>query len=138
MKARVKWIEKRSFLGHSGSGHGVLMSASAGEESLGPSPMEMVLLGLGGCSSFDVVNILEKMREPIEDCTATLEAERADDAPRVFTRIHLRFVVTGRGLDPEKVERAVTMSAEKYCSVSVMLAKTAEITHEIEVREAAG
>jgi putative redox protein len=100
--------------------------------------MEMVLLGLGGCSSFDVVNILEKMREPIEDCTAFLEAERADDAPRVFTRIHLRFVVTGRGLDPEKVERAVTMSAEKYCSVSVMLAKTAEITHEIEVREAAG
>ncbi len=78
------------------------------------------------------------MREPIEDCTATLEAERADDAPRVFTRIHLRFVVTGRGLDPEKVERAVTMSAEKYCSVSVMLDKTAEITHEIEVREAAG
>jgi putative redox protein len=138
MKARVKWVEQRSFLGHSGSGHGVLMSASAGEESLGPSPMEMLLIGLGGCSAYDVVNILEKMRQPIEDCTASLEAERADDAPRVFTRIHLRFVVTGRGLDPEKVERAVAMSAEKYCSASVMLAKTAEITHEIEVREAAG
>ena len=138
MEARVKWIEKRSFLGHSESGHGVLMSASAGEESLGPSPMEMLLLGLGGCSAYDVVNILEKMRKPIEDCTAWLEAERADDAPRVFTHIHMRFVVTGSAIDPEKVERAVAMSAEKYCSASVMLAKTAEITHEIEVREAAG
>ena len=138
MEARVKWVEKRDFLGQSGSGHGVVMSASAGEESLGPSPMEMLLLGLGGCSAYDVVNILEKMRQPVEDCTAWVEAERADDAPRVFTHILLRFVVTGRGLDPEKVERAVAMSAEKSCSASVMLAKTAEITHEIEVREAAG
>ena len=136
MKARVQWKEKRNFKGTSGSGHGVVMSASAAEESLGPSPMEMVLLGLGGCSAYDVVNILEKMRQEITDCVVEMEAERAGSAPRVFVRIHSRFRVTGRSLDPRKVERAVELSTQKYCSASAMLARTAAMTREIEIREA--
>ena len=138
MKARVKWLEKRSFLGQSGSGHGVVMSGSKGADSLGPSPMEMLLLGLGGCTGFDVVNLLEKMRQPVTACEALIEAERADGVPAVFTRIHVTFRVTGRGLDPAKVEKAVRMSAETYCSASLMLGKTAAITHGVEVVEAAG
>ena len=101
--------------------------------SLSPSPMELVLIGMGGCTAFDVVHILEKSREPIAGCVAELKAERADDDPHVFTRIHVHFVVSGRGLSPAKVERAIKVSAEKYCSVSVMLAKTAAITHDFEV-----
>ena len=137
MKASVNWTGNRNFLGRSGTGHAVPMSASAAEDSEGASPMEMLLIGLGGCSSYDVVNILEKMREPIEDCSVEIEAERAKEAPRVFTHIHMRFVVTGKGLDPEKVQKAVNMSAEKYCSASVMLSKSAEISHDIEVLEPA-
>ena len=136
MKGSVTWVGKRNFTGRSGSGHEMPMSASAAEESEGASPMEMVLLGLGGCSSYDVVNILEKMREPITDCLCEIEAERAEEAPRVFTTIHMKFIVTGRGLNPDKVNKAVTMSAEKYCSASIMLGKTAKITHSIDVREA--
>ncbi len=140
MKARVKWVEARRFVGGSGTGHGVIMDASStpeGEERLGPSPMEMLLLGMGGCTVYDVVAILEKMRQPIDDVVVELEAERADDVPRVFTEIHAVFTVIGRGVDPKKAEEAVRLSAEKYCSASQMLAKTADITHEVKVVEAA-
>ena len=102
------------------------------------SAMELVLIGTGGCTAWDVVQILEKGREPIEDCVVELDAERADEDPMVFTRIHMRFIVTGRGLAPAKVERAIKLSADKYCSASAMLAKTAEITHEFEVIDTGG
>lgn len=137
MKARVVWSHGRVFVGESATGHGLVMS-SIGEDgrSLGPTPMEMVLLGMGGCTSYDVVDILEKSREVVSGCIAELEAERAAEPPKVFTRIHVHFVVTGRGLDPTKVERAINLSAEKYCSATQMLAKTAEITHDFEIHEA--
>ena len=135
MKARVKWIENRVFLGESETGHTLVMGSGA--ESPCPSPMELVLLGTGGCSAFDVVNILERGREPISDCVVEMAAERAEDDPKVFTRIHMHFVVTGRGLNPAKVERAIGLSADKYCSASAMIAKTALITHDFEVVEPA-
>ena len=135
MKARIKWIQDRAFMGESGSGHAMVMGSTTGPEgrSVGPSPMEMMLMGLGGCTAFDVIHILEKSREPVEACVAELEAERAAADPKVFTRVHLRFVVTGRGLDAAKVERAIKLSAETYCSASAMIEKAAEITHELEV-----
>ena len=135
MKARIQWLQDRAFTGVSGSGHAVVMGSTAGPEgrSIGPSPMEMVLMGLGGCTAFDVVLILEKSRQPVEGCVVELESERAATDPKVFTRVHMRFVVTGRGLDAAKVERAFKLSAETYCSASAMIEKTAEITHEIEV-----
>ena len=135
MKARIKWIEDRTFLAESGSGHAVVLGTSAHSDrpSSCPSPMELVLMGLGGCTAFDVIHILDKSREPIEDCVAELDAERADTDPRVFTRIHVHFVVTGKGLDRSKVGRAIELSAEKYCSASAMLGKTAEITYDFEI-----
>ena len=134
MKARIKWIEDRTFLGESGTGHTVVLGTAMGEATAPcPSPMEMVLIGLGGCTAFDVVHILDKSREPIEDCVAELEAERADEDPKVFTRIHIHFVVSGPGLSAAKVERAINLSAEKYCSASAMLNKAADITHDFEV-----
>jgi putative redox protein len=135
MKARIKWIEDRTFLAESGSGHGLLLGTSIGLDGrrVAPSAMEFILMGTGGCTAWDVVHILEKGREPVEDCVAELEAERADEEPQVFTKIHIHFVVTGRGLDQAKVARAITLSAEKYCSASAMIAKTAEITHDFEV-----
>ena len=135
MKGRVKWVQDRTFLGESGSGHSAVMDGApdAGGRNLGIRPMEMVLLGMGGCTAFDVIDILLKGREPVEDCEVLLDADRAPEIPKVFTKIHLRYVVTGRGLNPAKVERAVKLSAEKYCSATLMLAKTAEITHEIEI-----
>lgn len=135
MKARIKWVQDRTFLGESGSGHSVVMDGApeAGGRNLGVRPMEMVLLGLGGCTCFDVMDILQKSRQPVEDCVVEIDAERREDHPRVFTRIHVRFIVGGHGLDPAKVKRAVNLSAEKYCSVSLMLNKTAEITHDFEV-----
>ena len=135
MKARIKWIEDHTFTGESGSGHSVVMSASPrqGDRVLGPSPMELVLIGMGGCAAFDVVHILEKSREPIDDCVAELEAARASEDPKVFTRVHVRFIVTGRGLSPSKVERAIKLSAETYCSASAMIGKTAAITHDFEL-----
>ncbi|MBU0657045.1 MAG: OsmC family protein [Gammaproteobacteria bacterium] len=138
MKARVKWLDNMSFVGESGSGHSVVMDGppELGGRNLGVRPMEMLLLGLGGCSSFDVVLILQKSRQHIVDCEVEIEAERADKEPKVFTRIHLHFIVSGRNLAADKVERAVKLSAEKYCSASIMLAKTAEVTHDFEVREA--
>ena len=135
MKARIKWVQARAFMGESGSGHAVVMGSTLGPagRSVGPSPMEMVVLGMGGCTAFDVIHILDKSRQPIEDCVVELEAERAAADPMVFTRVHLHFVVTGRGLDRAKVERAIELSAEIYCSASAMIEKTAEITHELEV-----
>ncbi len=135
MKARIIWAGERTFIGESGSGHAIVMEASSAGRSLCPSPMELVLIGMGGCAAFDVVHILEKGREPIAGCIAELEAERADDDPKVFTRIHVHFVVTGRDVNRAKVERAIALSAEKYCSASAMLAKTAKITHDLEIIE---
>ncbi len=138
MKARVKWIEDATFIGESGSGHAVVMDGppESGGRNLGPRPMEMLLLGMGGCTAFDVVYILQRARQPVLDCVVELEAERAEEAPKVFTKIHVHFVVSGRGLSEKQVERAVRLSAEKYCSASLMLAKAATITHDFEVVEA--
>ena len=135
MKARVKWVEAMRFVGGSGTGHGVIMDASAtpeGETTLGPSPMEMLLLGMGGCTVYDVVAILQKMRLPGEDVFVELEAERADEPPKWFTKIHAKFTVVG-DVPLEKAQDAVSLSADKYCSASRMFAKTAEITHSVEV-----
>ena len=127
-----------NFLGESESGHGVVMDASPehGGTNLGPSPMEITLIGLGGCTSIDVVSILRKARQDVRGCEAEVSSERATDYPTVFTKIHVHFVVTGRDLSPEKVQNAIDLSAEKYCSVSIMLGKTAEITHDFEMVEA--
>lgn len=137
MKVATRWIDGRMFLGESGSGHTVVMDGApeSGGRNLGIRPMEMLLLGLAGCTSFDVVHILEKGREPIETCDIAVEAERAETEPKVFTRIHLRFDLRGQGLSIEKARRAVLLSAQKYCSASIMLGKTAEITHEIWVND---
>lgn len=137
MKANIRWIEARTFVGRSGSGHDVQMGAAAipGGITPGPSPMELVLMGTGGCMAFDVVHILEKGREAIENCVVELDAERADTDPKVFTRMHLRFKISGRALASSKVGRAIELSLDKYCSASAMLAKTAVITHEFEVIE---
>jgi putative redox protein len=124
-----------SFVGESGSGHSVVMDGAteAGGRDLGIRPMELLLLGLGGCTAFDVVSILHKSRQQISDCEVEIEAERADTIPKVFTRIHLHFIVSGRALDASKVSKAVSLSADKYCSASRMLEKTATITHDFEV-----
>ena len=137
MKARIKWVEQVTFLAESGSGHAVVLDGApdAGGRNLGVRPMEMLLMGLGGCSAFDVVLILRKGREDVTDCVVELEAERAETDPKVFTRIHMHYKVTGRGLAPAKVERAITLSAEKYCSASAIMAKTAVISHDWEVIE---
>jgi putative redox protein len=137
MKTRVKLIEGVSFVGQSESGHSVVMDGApeAGGRNLGVRPMEMLLMGLGGCSAFDVVLILRKGRQQVTDCVADIDATRADTEPRVFTKIHVHFTVTGKSLDPKRVEQAVKLSAEKYCSASIMLGKTAEITHDFEVVE---
>jgi putative redox protein len=137
MKARIKWVEKVTFLAESGSGHAVVLDGApdAGGRNLGVRPMEMLLMGLGGCSAFDVVLILRKGREDVSDCVVELEAERAETDPKVFTRIHMHYKVAGRGLAPAKVERAIKLSAEKYCSASAIMAKTADITHDWEVIE---
>lgn len=137
MKARIKWIENVSFLGETGSGHAVLMDGApeGGGRNLGPRPMEMLLVGTGGCTAYDVVHILKKGRQPVSDCVVEIDAERAGEDPKVFTKIHLHFVVTGKGLNPVQVERAISLSAEKYCSASIMLGKTADITHDFEIVE---
>lgn len=138
MKARIKWVEQATFVGESASGHAVVMDGPPdhGGRNLGPRPMEMLLLGMGGCTSFDVVSILKKARQAITDCVAEISAERADTDPKVFTKIHVHFIVTGQGLKEAQVKRAVELSAEKYCSASIMLGKAAEITHDYEIVEA--
>lgn len=135
MKARVKWIEGIAFVGEAESGHTVVMDGApaAGGRNLGPRPMEMLLLGAGGCSSIDVIMILKKSRQAVSDCYVELEAERAETDPKVFTRIHMHFVVKGKDIKPEAVEKAVKLSAEKYCSASIMLGATAAMTHDFEV-----
>ncbi len=135
MKCRIKWLDYRSFVGESDSGHSVVMDGApdAGGRNLGIRPMEMLLLGLGGCTAFDVVSILQKSRQKMVDCDVEIEAERADDIPKVFTKIHIHFIVSGNDLDPKKVDKAVSLSADKYCSASRMLEKTAAITHDFEI-----
>jgi len=135
LKARVSWVGDRTFLGRSGSSHSVIMDVDedAGGHDAGVRPLEMLLLGMGGCTAYDVVHILQKGREPVEGCIVELEAERADEEPRVFTRIQVKYVVSGRGLDANKVARAVDIAANKYCSATIMLGKTADISHEIEI-----
>jgi putative redox protein len=137
MKARIKWVQDVTFIGESGSGHSVVMDGApeAGGRNLGVRPMEMMLLGLGGCSAFDVVLILKRGREQVTDCVVELDGERAAEDPKVFTKVTLRYIVTGRGLDRKKVERAVQLSADKYCSASAMFAKTAQLAHTIEIRD---
>lgn len=138
MKASIQWAGEKAFEYRSDSGHSGFMDGAAkdGGDSRGPSPMELVLCGLGGCTSYDVVNILRKGRQDVVDCEARLDAERADSVPAVFTRIHVHFIVSGHGLKENLVERAVKLSAEKYCSASMMLEKGGvEITHSFEVVE---
>ena len=135
MKCSVKWLDHMSFVGESGSGHSVVMDGApdAGGRDLGIRPLEMLLLGLGGCTAFDVISILHKSRQQISDCEVEIEAERATEIPKVFTQIHLHFIVSGRELDETKVSRAVALSADKYCSASRMLEKSATITHDFEI-----
>lgn len=138
MKAEVKWLGGRAFEGTPDSGHSVIMDSSPafGGEDRGVRPMELLLLGMGGCTSIDVMNILEKARQDVSGCVAEISAERADEDPKVFVRIHVHFKVTGRNVEAKRVERAIELSAEKYCSASIMLGKTAEITHDFEIIEA--
>lgn len=138
MKARVKWIDGVAMLGESGSGHGVVMDGppDSGGRNLGVRPMEMLLIGMGGCTQFDVLMILRKGRARVSDCVVELSAERAESDPKVFTRIHAHFILTGHQLDERKVARAIELSAEKYCSASIMLGATAAITHDFEIRDA--
>ena len=138
MQARVKWLEGTAMVGESGSGHAVVMDGppDLGGRNLGVRPMEMLLLGLGGCTQFDVLLILRRGRARVTDCVVELSAERAETEPKVFTRIHVHFIVTGQDLSPKQVERAIALSAEKYCSASIMLGTTAEVTHDFEIRDA--
>lgn len=137
MKARVQWLDGRAFVGESGSGHAVVMDGApeSGGRNIGVRPMEMLLLGLGGCTAFDIVMILERMREKVTGLDIALEGERAAEDPKVFTHVRLIYKVTGRGLKPANVERAVNLSAEKYCSASAMFATTAKIEHSFEIIE---
>jgi putative redox protein len=139
MKARIKWVQDATFVGESGSGHSVVMDGppDSGGRNLGVRPMEMLLLGMGGCTAADVVHILKRSRQSVTDCVVELDAERAAEVPKVFTRIHVHFIVTGNKLSENQVKRAVQLSAEKYCSASLMLAKTAAITHDYEIRNEA-
>jgi putative redox protein len=137
MKARVKWVQDVMFLGESGSGHSVVMDGApdAGGRNLGFRPMEMLLLGLAGCSAFDVVLILKRSRENVTDCVVDVDGDRAETDPKVFTNVRMHYIVTGRNLDPKKVERAVKLSEEKYCSASAMFGKTATLVHTVTIIE---
>ena len=131
MQANVKWVEGNTYIGRSNSNHNVVFDADS--DGAAPSPMEMVLMSVGGCSSVDVVSILKKTKQEFSSVDVQLTAERAETAPRVFTKINLHFVVTGNNVSEKHLERAVSLSAEKYCSVALMLDKTVEITHSHEV-----
>lgn len=137
MEATITWRDGVKFEGFSGSGHRILMdgAAEAGGENAGARPMELVLIGTGGCTAFDLVHILRKGRQDIRSCITEITAERADADPKVFTKIHFHFVISGKGLKADQVKRAIDLSAEKYCSASIMLAKTAVITHDFEIIE---
>jgi len=138
VKVRVKWIEGVSFMGESETGHAVVLDGAPenGGRNIGMRPMEMLLIGMGACTSFDVVTILQKARQPIVDCVAEIDAARADDVPKVFTKIYVHFVITGNNLNEMQVARAVKLSAEKYCSASIMLSKSVDISHGYEIRPA--
>ena len=135
MKTRIIWKGNVSFLAEAGSGHSVLMDGApeAGGQNAGPRPMEMLLMGLGGCTAFDVVMILKKGRHDIRDCVVEIQAQRASVDPKVFTDIHLHFIVTGKNVNSQHVERAINLSAEKYCSASIMLKSSVKITHDFEI-----
>ncbi len=137
MKARIKWVEGVTFLGETESGHAIVMDGApeGGGRNLGPRPMETLLAGAGGCTAYDVVTMLRKGRQDIADVAVEMEADRAESDPKVFTRIHLHFVVKGRNVKKEAVERAIELSATKYCSASIMLGKTATVTHDFEIVE---
>jgi putative redox protein len=137
MKVRVKWIEDVVFFGETESNHAIVMDGAAegGGRNLGPRPMETLLAGTGGCTAYDVVTILKKSRQDISDCVLEIDAERASADPKVFTRIHFHFTIKGRNVKREHVERAIQLSAEKYCSASIMLAKTATISHDFDLVE---
>ncbi len=137
MKARIKWVEQVTFLGESESGHTLVMDGApeSGGRNIGMRPMELLLLGMGGCTSFDVIHILKKARQPVTDCVVEISAERAEKVPKVFIHIHVHFIISGSGLKESQVKRAVELSAEKYCSASLMLGKTAEISHDYEINE---
>ncbi len=135
MKTRIKWVEDVTFMGEAGGGHAIIMDGppAEGGRDRGPRPMEMLLLGMGGCTAFDMVTILKKARQPITDCVVEIEAQRADAIPKVFTKIHVHYVITGHGVKDSHVKRAVELSTKKYCSASIMLGEAAEITHDYEV-----
>ncbi|HBA34717.1 MAG TPA: OsmC family protein [Gammaproteobacteria bacterium] len=137
MYSRVKWLDYMTFVGETGSGHSVVMDGppEAGGRNLGVRPMEMLLMGMGGCTAFDVVMILKKSRQAVTDCIVELKAERAESDPKVFTKIHVHYVITGRALSEKHVQRALKLSAEKYCSASIMLGETATVTHDYEIIE---
>ena len=137
MNISVNWVDGMLMVGKSNSGHSITMDGppEIGGENLGVRPMEMLLLGVVGCTMIDVVTTLKKMRQDLTNCETKLSAERADEHPKVFTDIHIQFIVKGQDLDPKKVEKAITLSAEKYCSASIMLGKTASITHDFEIVE---
>lgn len=138
MKAKVKWVEDLTFIGEAGSGHALVMDAAreVGGRDLGVRPMEMLLLGMGGCSAIDVLTILQKARQTVTDCVVEIAGERAETDPKVFIRIQVHYTVTGEKLSENHVKRAIALSAEKYCSASIMLGKTAQMTHSYEIREA--
>ncbi|EEZ80330.1 MAG: OsmC family protein [Candidatus Thioglobus sp.] len=135
MKITVRWVNDMTMVGESASGHAIVMDGpeEAGGNNLGIRPMEMLLLGMGGCTTIDVLSMLKKMREKVRDCRAEITAERADEHPKVFTKIHIHFVIEGTNLDEKKVAKAIGLSADKYCSASIMLGKTAVVTHDFEI-----
>ena len=137
MNTTVKWIDGMMMVGESASGHAIVMDGpeDLGGKNLGIRPMEMLLLGMGGCTTIDVVSTLKKMREEVRDCRLEISAERADEHPKVFTKIHLNFIIKGSNLNERKVEKAVSLSADKYCSASIMLGKMADITHDFTINE---
>jgi putative redox protein len=140
MKARIKWIENMAYLAESGSGHALVIDGppDLGGRNLGPRPMELLLMGLGSCSAVDVVHILRRSRQPVTDCVVEIDADRAETVPKVFTAIRMHYIVSGDGLDAGRVERAVHLSAEKYCSASIMLSHAVTIEHSFEIRDGAG
>jgi putative redox protein len=138
MKTRVKWVENVSFVGETGSGHAVVIDGApeSGGRNVGPRPMELFLTGAAACTAYDVVTILRKARQPVADCVVDAEAQRAQTHPHVFTRVHFRYTVAGRGLDRARVLHAVALSHDTYCSATKMIAQTAEVTHEVVVVDA--
>lgn len=139
METTVRWLSPMEFVVETGSGHALILDGSEefGGRNLGPRPMEMLLAGLGGCTNFDVILMLKKSRQKVTDCEVKVTATRAENEPKVFTKIHVHFIVSGHDIDEKKVKRAIDLSAEKYCSASIMLGATAEITHDYEIQPAA-